>query len=56
MVNKKLLDEMVDKWWARMGAHIMGVEELEQFEEDAYLAGVPAIVLLERIREKYMDE
>lgn len=56
MVNKKLLDEMVDKWWKRMGAHILSIEELDQFEEDADLAGVPGIVLLDKIKEKFMEE
>ena len=56
MVNKKLLDEMVDKWWERMGECEMTVKDLDQFDEDAYLAGVPGIVLLGKIKEKYMEE
>lgn len=56
MVNKKLLDEMVDKWWERMGEHEMTVKDLDQFDEDADLAGVPGIVLLDMIKEKYMEE
>lgn len=56
MVNKKLLDEMVDKWWARMGEREMTIKDLEQFEEDAYLSGVPGLVLLDKIKEKYMEE
>ena len=56
MVNKKLLDEMVDKWWERMGEHELTIKDLDQFDEDAYLAGVPGIVLLDKIKEKYMEE
>ena len=56
MVNKKLLDEMVDKWWERMGDHEMTRKDLDQFDEDADLAGVPGIVLLDKIKEKYMEE
>lgn len=56
MINKKLLDEMVDKWWARMGEREMTIEDLDQFDEDADLAGVPGIVLLDKIKEKYMEE
>ena len=39
MVNKKLLDEMVDKWWERMGEREMIIGDLDQFDEDADLAG-----------------
>jgi len=56
MVNKKLLDEMVDKWWKRMGEREMTIEDLEQFDEDADLAGVSGIVLLDKIKEKYIEE
>lgn len=56
MINKKLLDEMVDKWWHRMGEREMTVEDLDQFDEDADLAEVPGIVLLDKIKEKYMEE
>ena len=56
MVNKKLLDELVDKWWERMGEREMTVKDLDQFDEDADLAGVPGIVLLDMIKEKYMEE
>lgn len=56
MVNKKLLDEMVDKWWVKMGERVMGEEDIEQFIKDASLLGITHLDLLEEILEKYMDE
>ena len=46
MVNEKLLDEMVDKWWKRMR---------DQFDKDADLLEVPGILLLDLIKKKYLE-
>lgn len=53
MVNKKLLDEMVDKWWIILGDHIVTNEEIEQFCNDANTLGITHIDLMDKIIEKY---
>lgn len=56
MVNKKLLDEMVDKWWIILGDHIVTNEEIEQFCNDANTLGITHIDLMDKIIEKYGEE
>lgn len=56
MVNKKLLDEIIDKWWITLGDHIVSDEEIEQFCKDASSLGITHLDLMDKIKEKYMEE
>lgn len=56
MINKKLLDEMIDKWYKILSDHIVTNEEIEQFIKDASSLGITHLDLIDKIKEKYEEE